>query len=286
MKRTGIEAAITLVLMAGIPVFIKFTAANTITIGLFRLGLATVLMLVFFRPYRYFKEIKRSMILPLVSMGVLFALHWLTYFWSIKLATASIGILGMSSYGIHLIFLGWAIRRQKPGPFDLIALVIAVFGTYFIVPQFSLSNDTTLGLLLGIVSGLCFALLPILHQQYQHIHERLRIFSQFFFALLVFTFFIPWSNWHIQAADWWALLLLAIPGTFIAHSLWVRVTTHLSTIVSSLIFYIIVPITMVISHFWLEEPMPLEKVVGAAMIIFGNVLSFYGRMKGRPIPKS
>lgn len=281
MKKTRIEAAITLVLMATIPVFIKFTAANTISIGLFRLGLATLLILVFFRPHRYLKECRRSMILPLISIGVLFALHWLTYFWSIKLATSSIGILGLSTYGIHLIFLGWAIRKQKPGPFDFIALTIALFGTYFIVPEFSLSNHTTFGLLLGIFSGFCFALLPILHQQYQYIHERIRIFSQFFFALLVFTFFIPWSNWYIQEADWWSLIYLAILGTFIVHSLWIRVTTRLPTIVSSLIFYLIVPMTMVISHFWLGEPMPLEKVAGAAMIILGNILSFYGRIKGR-----
>ncbi|NJN24891.1 MAG: EamA family transporter [Cyclobacteriaceae bacterium] len=282
MKKTRIEAAITLVLMAAVPVVIKFTAANTITIGLFRLSLAAFLILLFLKPQRHIREIGKSMILPLVSIGVLFAMHWLTYFWSIKLATASIGILGMSSYGIHLIFLGWTIRHQKPGLYDFIALTVAILGTYFIVPEFSLSNNTTLGLLLGIFSGLCFAILPILHQQYQYIHEPLRIFSQFIFALLVFVFFIPWSNWHIQEVDWWALLYLAVFGTFIAHTLWVRVTTRLSTLVSSLIFYLIVPMTMVLSHFWLGETMPLEKVIGASLIVSGNVLSFYGRLMNVP----
>ncbi len=283
MKKTGIEAAITLILMAGIPVFIKFTVANPLTIGIFRLIVATLLIFLFFRPYKQRKLIRKSMLVPLISIGILFALHWLTYFWSIKLATASIGILGMSTYGIHLIFLGWGIRKEKPGPFDFIALGIAIFGTYFIVPEFSFSNQTTIGILLGIFSGFCFALLPILHQQHQEIPERIRIFSQFFFALVVFLFFIPWADWKLQSVDWWSLVYLAIPGTFIAHSLWVRVTTRLSTVISSLIFYLIVPMTMVISHFWLAEPMPIEKIIGAVLIVIGNILSFYGRLKKKRI---
>ena len=281
MKRTGIEAAITLILMAGIPVFIKFTSANPITIGLFRLSVASLLILVFYRPMKHLKYLRKSMIFPLIAIGVLFSLHWLTYFWSIKKATASIGILGMSTYGIHLIFLGWALRKDKPGLYDFIALAIAILGTYFIIPEFSFSNSTTFGMLLGVLSGFCFALLPILHQKHQEIPEGIRILGQFFFALIVFMFFMPLAKWQLQPVDWSALLFLAIAGTFIAHTLWVRVTTRLSTIVSSLLFYLIVPLTMMISHFWLDEPMPFEKVIGAVLIIGGNVLSFSNRLKRR-----
>lgn len=275
----GIEAAITLILMAGIPVFIKFTSANPITIGLFRLGIATLLIALFLRPAKGLDQISKRTIFPLVLIGLLFSIHWITYFLSIKKATASIGILGMSTYGIHLIFLGWIVRKNKPSLFDFIALLLAIFGTYLIIPEFSFSNSTTVGIVLGIFSGFCFAALPVLHQQYQFIPERLRIFGQFFFALLVFVFFIPWTNWQLEAVDWWALLYLAIPGTFIAHTLWVRVTTKLSTTTSSLIFYLIIPMTMVISHFWLKEPMPVEKIIGASLIVIGNILSFSVKLK-------
>lgn len=277
----GIEAATSLILMAGVPVFIKFTSANPLTIGLVRLTIATILMVIFLQPFKGVPQINKRILIPLMVIGLFFAAHWITYFFSIKKATASIGLLGMSTYGIHLIFLGWGIRKNKPRVFDFIALALAILGTYFIVPEFSLSNNTTVGLLLGIVSGFCFALLPVLHQHYNFIPERLRILGQFFFALVVFAFFFPLTAWDLQSTDWWALLYLAIPGTFIAHSLWVRVTTAISTTISSLIFYLIIPITMVISHFWLDEPMPSEKIIGAALIVFGNLLSFYGRMKNK-----
>jgi len=195
------------------------------------------------------------------------------------MATASIGLLGISTYGIHLIFLGWIFKKTKPSLFDLIALCVAIYGTYLVVPDFSLVDSSTIGILLGILSGLCFAALPILHQQFHFITDRLRIFGQFFFAWIVFMFLFPWTAWKLQAVDWWSLLYLAIPGTFIAHSLWVRVTTRVSTIITSLIFYLIIPLTMVISHFWLKEPMPLPKILGAFLVVSGNLISFYGRFK-------
>jgi len=278
----GIEAAITLLLMAGVPVFVKFTSANPITIGLFRLTLATVLIVIFLRPSKASKSLTKSMILPLLVIGVLFSLHWITYFTSIKMATASIGLLGISTYGIHLIFLGWIIRKNKPSFYDLIALIIAIYGTYLVVPNFSLKDSTSIGILLGILSGFCFALLPILHQHFHFIPDRIRIFGQFFFAWIVFMFLFPMTNWQLRSVDWWSLLYLAVPGTFIAHSLWVRVTTRVSTIVTSLIFYLIIPMTMVISHFWLKEPMPFYKIFGAFLIVSGNLISFYGRFRKSP----
>ena len=273
------EAAISLILMAGVPVFIKFTSANPLTIGLFRLSVATILIGLFLRPVKNDRPLSKSMIFPLIIIGVLFSIHWITYFLSIKKATASIGILGASTYGIHLIFLGWALRKDKPGIFDFTALVLAMFGTYLVVPEFSFSNNATVGILLAVFSGFCFALLPILHQKYHFIPERIRIFGQFFFAWIIFMFFIPWTDWRLVPTDWWSLLYLAIPGTFIAHSLWVRVTTKLSTTVSSVIFYLLIPMTMLISYFWLKEPMPNPKILGACLIVIGNLLSFYMRLK-------
>ena len=214
----------------------------------------------------------------MIWIGLLFAVHWISYFLSIKKSTASIGLLGMSTYGIHLIILGWLIRNNKPNWFDLFALALALIGTYFIIPEFSLANKVTFGMLLGIFSGFCFATLPVLHQHYNYIPERLRILGQFFFALLVFSFFIPWTEWKLTAVDWWSLLYLAIPGTFIAHTLWIRVTTRISTIISSLIFYLIIPMTMFISHLWLREPMPLEKIAGAFLIVMGNIISMGGKV--------
>lgn len=274
-----VEAAVSLILMAGVPVFIKFTSADTFTIGVFRLTVATFLIFLFLRPDKVTKQLSRRNIISLAIIGLVFSIHWITYFFSIKIASASIGLLGASTYGIHLIFLGWIFRKNRPSAFDGMAVFIAFLGTYFVIPEISLANNTTVGLLVGICSGFFFALLPILHQRNQQIPENARIFGQLFFAWIVFLFFLPATEWQLEHADWLSLLYLAILGTFISHWLWVRVTTRISTIITSVIFYSVIPMTMVLSHFWLGEEMGTRKITGAFLIVAGNLISLYGRSR-------
>jgi drug/metabolite transporter (DMT)-like permease len=276
--RIGLEAGISLLCQAGVPVFIKFTAANTYTIGLFRLSVAGLLMLILLNPVGKLRLPSRRLVFPLMLIGVVFSLHWISYFLGIKMATASIGVLGVSTYGIHLMILGWIFRGNKPSVTDLAGLAVALIGTWVVIPEFSLSNETTLGLLLAIASGFGFALLPVLHQRFQHIPDKTRTFGQFLFAWCVFLLFLPATDWDLQQADWWSLLYLALIGTLVSHWLWIRVTTRISTIITSLIFYLAIPMTMLISYFWLEEPMPFSKIAGALLIVGGNVLSIGGRL--------
>ncbi len=266
--------------MAGVPVFIKFTSANPYTIGIFRLSVGAFLIYVILKPYRFRKQLTIRNIRNLAIIGFVFAIHWLCYFFSIKIATASIGLLGASTYGIHLIFLGWLFRGNRPSLMDGFAVIIALFGTFLVIPELSLTNNITAGLLLGICAGFCFAMLPILHQRNQHLPDSVRTFGQLFFAWIIFLFFIPETEWNFSAADWLSLLYLAVLGTFIAHWLWVRVTTRLSTTTTSVIFYLVIPVTMVLSHFWLGEKMGMKMILGAFLIITGNLVSFYGRAKG------
>ena len=277
--RIGIEAAISLVLMSGVPVCVKFTSATALTIGLFRLSVAVLLFAFLMKPLKNIRAYPNKVLVALIPFGLVFSIHWITYFLSIKLSTASIGFLGVSTYGVHLIFLGRVIKKTKPRNIDYLALICTIAGTYLVVPEFSFSNDYTIGILLAIFSGLCFAILPILNQHYDYIPDKVRIFSQFFFAWVVFLLLYPWTSWDLNPIDWYPLLYLAIFGTVISHTLWVRVTTRISTVVTSLIFYLAIPMTMVISHFWLNEPMPIVKIGGALLIVIANIVGMSGRIK-------
>ncbi len=279
--RITAEAATSLVLMAGVPVFIKFTNANSYTIGIVRLLMASFLIGLFLIYKKEKLPIKIPYIKKLIVIGVVFSIHWITYFISIKISTASIGILGASTYGIHLIFLGWIFLKAKPRIIDIFTIAFAFWGTYLIIPEFSLKNNITLGLAISIVSGLFFAMLPILHQKSQFISGTQRALGQYIFAIPLFLFFIPKYDFNLNNADWYSLLYLGICGTFMAHTLWINVTTKLNTTVTSLIFYIIIPITMTVSYFWLGEEMKFNKLLGALMIVTANIIGILSRFYSR-----
>ena len=270
--RISLEATASLLLMSGVPVLIKFTNANSYTIAIVRLLMASVLIGLYMIIVREKIIFNIRTLKKLALIGFFFSLHWLTYFSSIKISTASIGILGASTYGIHLIILGWIFLSVKPRWIDIFTVIIAFWGTYLIIPEFSFQNNITLGLFLSIISGLLFAFLPILHQKSQHISGNQRALGQYLFAIPLFLFFSGKFDFQLESSDWYSLLYLGVLGTFLAHTLWINVTTKLNTTVTSLIFYVIIPITMSISYFWLGEDMKLNKLMGALMIISANVL--------------
>jgi drug/metabolite transporter (DMT)-like permease len=273
------EAGMTVFLFGCVPVVIKYISANAYTIGIFRLGLASLCMIAFLWAKDQFSAVGLRDLLILAIMGSLFGSHWLAHFISVKIASPSIASIGLSTYGIHLILLTRLVSKNKVSISDIIAVFLAISGCVLIIPKFSLSNDTTIGACLGIISGFFYALLPILHQKYSQISSSMRAFGQFFFGFIFFSFFFPLSEWKLPRGDWVWMVLLAVLGTFIAHTLWVRVTTTLSTKTTSLLFYLFVPIAMILSSLLLDEPMGKAKVIGATLIIAGNIFGLSRQWK-------
>ncbi len=279
MRTIWIEAALAVVLLGFVSVLIKAISANAYTIGIFRLAVASVGIYVLLGVRRDLFDLDRRDWLALAGMGFCFGGHWLLFFFSIKLSTASVAALALSSYGVYVLFLAWLIRGVKPGWLDWLALAIAIAGNLLIVPEFSLQNEIVKGLLLGLASGFLFACMPIWHQSFQHIPGRTRTFGQFFFALLFFLIFLPRASWQLTAPDWAGLAVLAVLCTLLAHSLWIRVISGLSTLISSLIYYLMIPVAMMGSYFFLGEDMAAKKLVGAALILSANLTGLLSRRK-------
>jgi len=126
-------------------------------------------------------------------------------------------------------------------------------------------------------------MLPILHQKSKFISGTQRAMGQYIFAIPLFLLFAPQYDFNLNKADWYSLLYLGICGTFMAHTLWINVTTKLNTTVTSLIFYIIIPITMTVSYFWLGEEMKFDKLLGALMIVTANIIGILSRFYSRRI---
>jgi drug/metabolite transporter (DMT)-like permease len=273
------EAGISLFLFGCVPVTIKYISANAFTIGVFRLGTASLCLLLFLRIKGAFFRIRMRDLSVLAILGLLFGSHWMTHFLSIKISSASVASIGLSTYGVHLIMLGWFFRKNRIHITDLIAVFLAALGSILIIPEFTLSNDTSLGAALGIISGLFYAILPVIHQKYAGITHSMRAFGQFFFGFLFFLLFFPMTEWNLPRQDWLWLIFLGLVCTFIAHTLWVRVTTVLSTITTSVVFYLFVPITMILSYFILDEPMTVGKITGAILVVAGNMVGLYKQWK-------
>lgn len=98
----------------------------------------------------------------LAITGSLMGLHWWTYFMSVQYSTVGIGILSLFTYPIIVVLLEPLFFKTKYSLKQLVGAIGIILGVYFLVPEFSLENNTTLGVIIGVLSAIFFALRNIL----------------------------------------------------------------------------------------------------------------------------
>jgi len=280
-RHTAIQAAIALLLFGCIPVVVRTISANAYTIGVVRLSVATLGlgMLMAFRGE--LRRVSPRDALRMAVIGFLFFAHWLTLFLGVKASSASIGAIGLSTYGAHLLLLSALFSRARVRVSDVLAVTIAVAGAMLVIPSFDLGNDVAMGMLLTSVSALLYATLPLLHQRWSHIPSNTRALGQFGFAFLFFALFLPQTRWDLSGRDWAGLAFLTIGVTLIGHSLWVHVTTRLSPTSTSILYYANIPVAIALGTLVLHEHLTLRTIAGATMIIGAGVLGLVARRTPR-----
>lgn len=278
-KGTVAETIVALLLFACIPVVIRYVEANPYTIGIVRLAIATAGLTLVMRDRHVLRALPLADVARLALIGVLFFAHWLVYFFAIKISSASIGTIGLSTYGIHLLVLGALFGGARFTVIDTTAVALAIGGVVLTVPELSLGNDATLGMLLGTASAFFYATLPILHQRWSHMSSSIRALGQFAVALVCFLLFLPKAEWSLRPIDWAGLVFLGAASTLVGHGLWVRVTTRLRPATTSIVYYGNVPISIALAVILLGEPLTTRLTLGAALIIGGSLFGLLHRWR-------
>lgn len=280
----GLIAVLT---MSAVPVLVKSADANEFTIGLSRLGIAVLVLtpLALWRG-QLFRLTARQW-RQLLVIGLVFGVHWLTYFISIKLATAAIAALAIITYSVQYLILAHLFNGERVSPVEWLAIATCFAGCVVVSPELSLGNNISLGIAVGLLSALLYAVMPLLHQRASEIGTLERTWGQFFFALLIFLPFWGKTEWNLAQADVYRLLTLGLLCTVFSHGLWVKSSTELPAIYSSMIYYLYLPGALIGSMIFLDEPLTGAKLIGCTMV-FGSsaALSLYRYQRSRKLTGS
>jgi drug/metabolite transporter (DMT)-like permease len=259
-------AAITI--FSFVPIVVKLTSANPFTIGFFRLILASSLLSLVWKKKIDFLAFKKRSFWKLLLIGLCFFAHWLTYTFSVKVSGPSFTVMGMATYGVQLIFYGSLFLNYNVNKKNIFCLIFILIGVALVIPNWSMGNNTTLGLVLALVSASFYAAIPILLQKSHEFNQETRVFYQFSIALIGYTFLLPFSDYQSLALnDWLALIFLGVFGTFIAHTLWSGLVSSLPTTTTGISYYLITPSAMFISFIVFEEVLSFWQILGACIIL-------------------
>ena len=276
---------IAVTLMGFVPVLVKWTNANEATIGVARLFIGTVGTLILMASAKSLSSlatITRKDWLWLAMIGLVFSLHWYSYFLAIKIASVSFAVIGVSTYGIHLLVLNYFVFKEPIKKAEVLAIILAFTGVLIATPALNLDSDAFIGFSYGLVSGFLYGLLSIMHKKAGHLPTQHRALGQFGFALICFSLFWTSTNWQLNTADWLNLLCLGVFCTLVAHTLWIKVSTELPANITAILYYFYLPVAIGLSVIILDEVLNWQKLLGAAFIVMANVIIILMHSKKPP----
>jgi drug/metabolite transporter (DMT)-like permease len=276
-SRLIVIACCAVLLMSVVPVLIKWVAATPATIGVVRLAIASlgIALLLGFKLYvgkTRFKPLSRNEYCWLALLGLVFALHWYSYFVSIKLSSASLAAIGVATYGVHLLLLSCWFKKEKISHIDVMALGLSACGIYLASPDANFEQAQLIGFMFAVISGFLYACLPLINQRLGHLTTNTRALGQFGFALIIFLVLMPAADYNLTLRDWWGLIGLGVFSTLIGHTLWLKASTELPNNITAVIYYGYVPLAMILSVIFLDEVLTWQKILGASLIIMANIL--------------
>lgn len=204
----------------------------------------------------------------MLGIGVLLGIHWITYFHSMQIAGVAVGMLALYTSPIITVFLEPLFHGQKPHLRDVICAVLVFVGVLLLVPDFSLENDITQGVLWGVLSAVFFALRNTLQRHYlQGYRGDTSMLYQGAVAALVAFPLLQVNPSAFSADTLWKLALLATVFTAIPHSLFAGSLRYLKAKTVGLIGCLQPVYGTLFAFLILQEQPDLFTLLGGALIV-------------------
>jgi drug/metabolite transporter (DMT)-like permease len=174
----------------------------------------------------------------LSGQGLILAIHWTAFFQSIAVSTVAIGLLSYSSFPLFTAALEPLLLGQRPRRVEIIASLLILPGVYLLAPRLSLADNTTQGILWGLLAGATFALLSVLNRGLTRRYHALTIsLFQDSVAALVLLPTLAFMSVHnaLTPSALFILVVLGVICTALAHTLFIAGLRDVRAQVASLI---------------------------------------------------
>jgi len=219
----------------------------------------------------------RKDMLIIAFMGIVLAIHWSTFFQGIKLSTVAIGLLTFSTFPIFVTFMEPFFFGEKLKKEDIILAFITFAGVMFVIPDFQMGNEMTVGAMYGILSSLSYAVLSILNRKYVKEYKGVVIaFYEQLVSLIVLLPFFFIMEPVFTRKDIFLLILLGTVFTGITHTLFINSLKNIKTQTAGIISSLEPLYGIILSIFLLNE-VPSVKEIAGGLLILGTV--FYSTIK-------
>lgn len=203
-----------------------------------------------------------------VFAGIVLAAHWTTFFQAIQSSSVAIGTITFSTFPLFLTFLEPLLFREKLKVTSVLSAAVLLLGVFITIPEFSLENQITIGILWGMVSSLSYAVLSLANRYLSRSYaaRTVCLYEQGTAAVVLLpAMFLVKTSWTTQN-----ILGIAAIGficTAFAHSLYVAAQRKVKAQTAGIISGMETVYGIVYALLFLGEVPGIRELIGGAVIL-------------------
>ncbi len=208
--------------------------------------------------WRGITALKPKLILTYAGIGIIVALHWLTFYGAIKLSNASVAVSCLALGSIFAALIEPILTEKAWNKNELLIGILAVPGVILLVGGVPLSMHT--GIIVGIISAFLTSLFAVLNKRYVHDAEpesvtfiEMSVGALFLTVASILYFGTDKTLMVPDSHDAILLLILALVCTLFPFILSLHALRHISAFTTQLALNLEPVYAIVIAALWLKE---------------------------------
>jgi drug/metabolite transporter (DMT)-like permease len=245
----------------------------------YRLLITVVTLFILLYLKKQLQKIALKDVLKFFGVGAIVAMHWVTFYGSVKYANASVALVCFSATGFFTSFLEPLILKKRVVFIEVGLGLLAIAGIYII---FDFHPQYKLGIAFGIISAVGSALFPIFNKEFVKrfspqtvtLYElgggliALTILMPFYLIQFPATYYLPTNT------DWLWLLVLAWFCTVLSFDLQLNALKKISAFTANLTYNLepVYGIIMAFIFFKENEALNYQFYIGVGLILLAVVL--------------
>lgn len=203
-----------------------------------RMMLTSISFVILLKGFSAFKKYPKEKVLILMGIGCIVALHWLSFYGSIKLANASVALVGISSAAFFSALIEPLVFKTRISKLEVFMGLMVIPGMVLIVN--SIKGEFIFGLFIGVLSGLLASTFTVLNKKHQTgVKSKDLSFIELSSGFLFVSLFMPFLGFRDglvwpSGLDFLYLIILALLCTTLPFVLAINALKHLSAFISNL----------------------------------------------------
>ena len=245
----------------------------------YRLLITVITLFILLYLKKQLQKIALKDVLKIFGVGAIVALHWVTFYGSVKYANVSVALVCFSATGFFTSFLEPLILKKRFVFIEVLLGLLAIAGIYII---FDFHPQYKLGIVFGIISAVGSALFPIFNKEFvKGFTPQTITLYELGGGLIALTLLVPFYLMQFPAAyylpsssDWLWLLVLAWFCTVLSFDLQLNALKKISAFTANLTYNLepVYGIIMAFIFFKENEQLNYQFYIGVGLILLAVVL--------------